>query len=100
MLCFFDFKQSAKHRTILEVGSSSELKVSTNYPGFQFYTANHLGKASQPEGKSGSKYEKRSALCIEPQFYPNAINTEEFNEKGILKKGEIYKREILYAFSN
>ena len=77
-----------------------KLKVSTNLPGFQFYTANHLGKSAQPEGKSGSRYEKRSALCIEPQFYPNAINTKEFKDKGILKKGREYKREIVYSFSN
>ena len=77
-----------------------KLKVYTNLPGFQFYTSNHLGKASQPAGKSGSKYEKRSALCIEPQFYPNAINTKGFKEKGILKKGEIYNREIIYSFSS
>ncbi len=75
------------------------LKVSTNLPGFQFYTSNHLGKSTQPAGKSGTKYEKRSALCIEPQFYPNAINTKEFEEKGILKNGEIYNREIIYSFS-
>ena len=76
-----------------------ELKVSTNLPGFQFYTANHLGKKAQTEGKSGAKYEKQSALCVEPQFYPNAINTEEFKEKGILKKGEKFDREIVYSFS-
>lgn len=76
-----------------------ELKVSTNLPGFQFYSANHLGKKTQPDGKSGTRYEKRSALCIEPQFYPNAINTKEFKEKGILKKGEQYNREIVYSFS-
>lgn len=76
-----------------------KLKVSTNLPGFQFYTANHLGKIAQPVGKSGSRYEKRSALCIEPQFYPNAINTDEFSEKGILKKGEKYDREIVYSIS-
>lgn len=75
------------------------LKVSTNLPGFQFYTSNHLDKKSQPEGKSGTRYEKRSALCIEPQFFPNAINTKEFEEKGILKKGEEYNREIIYSFS-
>ena len=75
------------------------LKVLTNLPGFQFYTANNLGKSSQPEGKSGSRYEKRSGLCIEPQFYPNAINTESFKEKGILKAGEEYNREIVYSFS-
>ena len=75
------------------------LNVSTNLPGFQFYSANHLGKSAQPEGKSGSRYEKRSAFCIEPQFYPNAINTESFEEKGILRKGEEYNREIKYSFS-
>lgn len=75
------------------------LKVSTNLPGFQFYSANHLGKSSQPNGKSGSRYEKRSSFCVEPQFYPNAINTESFKEKGILKQGEEYNKEIIYSFS-
>lgn len=75
------------------------LNVSTNLPGFQFYTANHLGKSAQPEGKDGSRYEKRSAVCIEPQFYPNAINTDNFEEKGILKKDAEYNKSIIYSFS-
>ncbi len=75
------------------------LDVSTNLPGFQFYSANHLGKSAQPEGKSGSRYEKRSSFCVEPQFYPNAINTENFKDKGILRAGEEYNREIRYSFS-
>ena len=75
------------------------LKVSTNMPGFQFYTANHLGKSTQPAGKHGSRYEKRSGFCVEPQVYPNAINTENFKEKGILKAGETYDKEIIYSFS-
>ena len=76
-----------------------KLNVQTNLPGFQFYTSNHLGKAAQPDGKSGKRYEKRSAFCVEPQFYPNAVNTKEFKEKGILKKGQEYNREIVYSFS-
>ena len=93
-------------KTLVEVAevespkTGIKLKVSTNLPGFQFYTANNLGKSTQPAGKDGSKYEKRSGLCIEPQFYPNAINTETFKEKGILKAGEEYSREIIYSFSN
>lgn len=75
------------------------LKVYTDLPGFQFYTANHLGKSAQPNGKHGSRYEKRSSFCVEPQFYPNAINTENFEEKGILKRGEEYNRKIIYEFS-
>ena len=72
-----------------------EMTVSTNLPGFQFYTANALNP--QPEGKCGKQYKKRSSLCIEPQFYPNAINTESF-EKPVLKKGEKFDREIVYKF--
>lgn len=74
------------------------LTVATNLPGFQFYTANHLGKPVQPLGKSGKRYEKRSGLCVEPQFFPNAINTDNF-EKPILKVGEKFCREIDYKFS-
>lgn len=73
-----------------------ELKVLTNLPGFQFYTANHLGKSEQPNGKSGARYEKRSSLCVEPQFYPDAVNT--FDEKPVLRKGQKYEREIIYSF--
>jgi len=78
--------------------SGITLKVSTNLPGFQFYTGNNLGKDAQPAGKNGAKYEKRSGFCIEPQFFPNAINTEAFSEKGILRKNEIYNKEIVYSF--
>lgn len=95
----YDGKKLKDAAIIKSEKTGIELKVSTNLPGFQFYSANHLGKKIQPEGKSGSKYEKRSALCIEPQFYPNAINTKQFKEKGILKKGEEYNREIVYSFS-
>lgn len=74
------------------------LNVSTNLPGFQFYTANHLGKPIQPEGKSGKRYEKRSSLCVEPQFFPNAVNINGF-ESPIIKKGEKFCKEIDYSFS-
>lgn len=73
------------------------LDVSTDLPGFQFYTANNLGKESQPLGKSGKRYEKHSALCVEPQFFPDSINT--FEEKPILKKGNKFEKNIIYSFS-
>lgn len=73
-----------------------QMKVSTNLPGFQFYTANHLGKTTQPAGKDGRRYEKRSSLCVEPQFFPDAM--AKFPEKPILKVGEEYNRTIIYDF--
>ena len=96
----YDGKNLIEIANVKSPKTGIKLNVSTNLPGFQFYTANHLGKSAQPNGKTGTRYEKRSALCIEPQFFPNAINTKEFDEKGILKKDEIYSREILYSFSN
>lgn len=95
----YDGKNLVEIADVKSETTGIKLKVSTNLPGFQFYTANHLGKAAQPEGKDGKRYEKRSALCIEPQIYPNAINTESFKEKGILKAGEEYNKEIRYSFS-
>lgn len=91
-------------KTIIEVArvksekSGINMNVSTDLPGFQFYTANNLGKDSQPLGKDGKRYEKHSALCVEPQFFPDAINT--FEEKPILKKGDKYNRTIIYSFGN
>ena len=91
-------------KTIIEVArvksekSGISMNVSTDLPGFQFYTANNLGKDSQPLGKDGKRYEKHSALCVEPQFFPDAINT--FEEKPILKKGDKYNRTIIYSFGN
>lgn len=95
----YDGKKLIEVANVKSEKTGIELKVSTNLPGFQFYTANHLGKSAQPNGKSGNKYEKRSSFCVEPQFYPNAINTENFADKGILKAGEEYNREIIYSFS-
>ena len=73
-----------------------KLTVASNLPGFQFYTANHLGKSAQTKGRDGSIYEKRSSFCIEPQFYPDAM--AKFDEKPILKRGKTYDRTIIYEF--
>lgn len=94
----YDGKTLIKVAKIISEKTGISLNVKTNLPGFQFYTANHLGKNTQPIGKSGNRYEKRSSLCVEPQFFPNAINTDNF-EKPILKKGEKYNREIIYSFN-
>ena len=95
----YDGKSLVEVANVKSPKTGIKLKVSTNLPGFQFYSANHLGKSAQPVGKSGSRYEKRSSFCVEPQFYPNAINIKEFAEKGLLKQGEEYNREIIYSFS-
>lgn len=93
----YDGKTLIKAAEIKSDKTGIKMEVLTNLPGFQFYTANNLGKSSQPEGKDGKRYEKHSAFCVEPQFYPNAINT--FDEKPVLKKGDKFNREIIYSFN-
>lgn len=93
----YDGKSMIKVAEIKSEKTGIQMEVSTNLPGFQFYTANNLGKSEQPPGKDGKRYEKHSAFCVEPQFFPNAINT--FNEKPILRKGEKFNREIIYSFN-
>lgn len=54
---------------------SRTMKVYTDLPGVQFYTANGLsGRA----GKGGAKYGRRGAFCLETQYYPDTANEPDF----------------------
>lgn len=52
------------------------MEVFTNSPGLQFYTAN--GLEEHEAGKGGAKYGRRSAFCMETQFFPDSINHPSF----------------------
>lgn len=75
--------------------SGIAMKVRTTMPGMQLYTANFLGPWT---GKGSASYEKRGAVCLETQFYPNAMRCDGFR-KPILKAGESYHQTTVYAFS-
>ena len=75
--------------------SGITMKTLTTMPGVQLYTANFLGPWA---GKGGTMYDKRGAVCLETQFYPNAMRCEGFR-KPILKAGEAYHQVTVYAFS-
>lgn len=72
------------------------MKTFTTMPGMQLYTANFLGPW---KGRGGKLYENRGAVCLETQFYPNAMQCAAFR-KPILKAGEKYHEETIYAFSH
>lgn len=72
-----------------------KMTVSTDLPGVQVYTANYLDK--EP-GKGGAVYHARDAVCFESQFFPDAINKENF-PGGALKAGEIFISTTAYGFS-
>ena len=70
------------------------LAVSTTKPGMQVYTANFLEGAY---GKGGRICGRRSAVCLETQYFPDALNHSEFPSP-ILRKGEKYDHTTVYRF--
>ena len=71
--------------------TSLGLRVSTNQKGLQFYSGNHLDAASPVA------FPARSALCLEPHAFPNAINEPQFPDI-TLRAGETYRYETRYEF--
>ena len=71
------------------------LKVYTNRPGVQFYTANWLGGE---KGKNGSVYEDRDAFCFETQDWPDAVNKPHFPSP-VIKAGEEFVSRTGYQFT-
>lgn len=71
------------------------LSVYTDQPGIQVYTGNYL---KGQKGKDGKTYKQRSAICLETQIYPDAINQPAFPSP-VLRPGETYRHTCIYAFS-
>lgn len=71
------------------------MEVYSDLPGMQFYTGNSLKDVS---GKNGAVYTKWSGFCMEPQYFPNSINTKGF-EVPVINEGEEYKSTTIYQFS-
>lgn len=67
----------------------------TDMPGVQLYTANFV---EEPQGKDRRTYGHRSALCLETQFFPNALAIDGF-EKPILRAGDVWRHRTSYWFS-
>ena len=72
-----------------------EMTVTTTMPGLQVYSGNFL---TDRIGKYGATYHKRDAICLETQYYPNAMACESF-EKPILRAGYLYHHTTLFALS-
>lgn len=71
------------------------MEVTTDLPGVQFYAANFV---ENEQGKNGAVYGKRSAFCLETQYFPDSINQKNF-ESPILEQGETYNTVTIYRFS-
>ncbi|HEY5560808.1 MAG TPA: aldose epimerase family protein [Clostridiaceae bacterium] len=77
--------------------SGRVMEVYTDKPGIQFYSGNFLDGSAI--GKGGAVYNKRQALCLETQFFPNAMVHKNFPSP-ILKAGDTYNYTTIYKFSS
>lgn len=71
------------------------LKIYSDLPGLQMYSGNYMN--GEETGKNGVKYNRREALCLEPQFYPCAPSFSYFPSP-LLKAGEGYNHSIVLEF--
>lgn len=72
------------------------MEISTDLPGLQMYTAGLLN--GRKFGKEGAAYVRYGAICLETQFFPDAIHHPEFVQP-VFKAGERFLSETTYRFS-
>lgn len=88
-------KASEKAAEVFDPKTGRLMEVFTTKPGVQFYSGNFI---TETPGKIGAVYKKRSGLCLETQYFPNAMKHKHFPSP-ILKAGEEYKHTTIYKFS-
>ncbi|MCX6230715.1 MAG: galactose mutarotase [Bacteroidetes bacterium] len=76
--------------------SGRKMEVFSTYPCIVFYSGNWCNGLIA--GKSGKIAGDKSAFCLEPQLYTNAVNIREF-PSNILRANQKYLHKISYKFS-
>lgn len=71
------------------------LTVYTDEPGIQVYTGNFLD--GTVTGKKGNVYNKRAAICLETQHYPDSPNKPQWPSV-VLRPGETYTSNCIFKF--
>lgn len=90
-------KNNGKMATVAKMKSEKSgivMEVSTDLPGMQLYVGNFLNNEL---GKDGKKYARRSAACFETQFFPDAVNHDNF-QSPVFRAGEKYETVTEYKF--
>ncbi|MBE6053613.1 MAG: galactose mutarotase [Clostridium sartagoforme] len=80
---------------LVDEASGRVMEMYTTKVGVQIYTANFLDESEI--GKENIAYKRRSAICLETQFAPNAINDNNF-ESSLLKANDEYRHTTIYKF--
>jgi len=90
-----DSNEVEKVAELVDESTGRVMEVFTDMPGLQFYTSNMLSPVAN--GKDGASYNKRTGVCFETQYFPNACNIENF-PSSILKAGQEYEFVTIYKF--
>ena len=69
-------------------------ELATTKPAVQLYTGNFLDGIC---GAGGAVFNKHTALCLETEYYPDAVNHPEF-PSAILRPGQIYAHTTVHRF--
>ncbi|HEY4054291.1 MAG TPA: aldose epimerase family protein [Terriglobales bacterium] len=86
----------AEAAEVYEPTTGRVMQVLTDQPGVQFYTGNFLDGSLK--GKDGKTYEKRAALCLETQHFPDSPNHPKFPSSE-LKAGGHFHSVTIFRFS-
>ena len=82
--------------TLTDPHSKRSMKVYTNQPCIQIYTANCINESESPF-KNSVPQKKRCAVCMETQHAPNSPNVSSFPSCE-LNPGEIYDYTTVFKF--
>lgn len=80
--------------TLSDPVSGRSMAVYTDCPGMQLYSANYTNVI----GKGGQPYPARCGVCLETQFYPDAIHNPQWPQP-VFAAGKKYHSETKYSFS-
>jgi aldose 1-epimerase len=86
----------AEAAEVYEPTGGRVLQVLTDQPGVQFYTGNFLDGTIT--GKDGKVYQRRDALCLETQHFPDSPNHPKFPTTE-LKPGQKFHTVTVFRFS-
>jgi aldose 1-epimerase len=74
--------------------SGRALEIHTTQPGLQLYSGNFL---RGQRGKGGVAYQRRSALCLETQHFPDSPNQPGFPST-VLRPERVYRERTVHHF--
>jgi len=96
-MCLSETNERKFAANVCHVENGRKMKVETTCPGIQLYTSNFL---SGEQGKKQVKYHRHSALCLETQNWPDAINHVGTFPNCVLRPNQEFNHSTWFTFSS